>query len=343
MKSDTITTATEFRDHVFDSIFESVSLSPAPTDGDGIHIGIVDSVNQPPQWAYNEHHIYTTESFVDLDIKHFEIEHGMLIFDIIRRIAPKATFSFYQVVGEERENIGVSEYSHAIDRAIEDGVDLLNISLGAPNQIPAKSSPYYPPIERAVDSGILPIAAIGNLEYEDGPKQYVYGPANLPSVVSVGGCETLCPEPKKEANRKRRGGPYSFEDSSLDQVFCGQNECAGGGACIRNNFTRPYPDNTKPLDGDPEVLAPSYVPTISHTKAIEDIGVKYGTSFATPIVVGVIAKTLSETEASVNEIMDHVHEILASSGAQVDDYPAPKLDAFNFMTRIRRKVSEPIS
>lgn len=333
-----IESAVDFRNHVFDAVFEGVSLTAHQGDGEGVHVGIIDSVYQPSQYLQRKYDIYSTDTFIDVDSKTVDTSHGLQVFDTVSRIVPSATFSFYQAIGPDG-NSYVGPYERAIRQAITDEVDVLNMSLGAPNQIPAKASPYYPPIRDAIDEGVGPVAASGNLEYEEGPKQYVYAPANIPEVVGVGGSETLCPRPARKQSKVRERGPYSFESDSRDRAFCSQRGCTNGEPCIRNNAVRPYPNNTKPLDGKPDVLAPAHHPSFPEINIAEDVDMIPGTSFAAPIVTGTIAKVIDELGVTTEEILGLLPDILTESGERVDGTPATKLDAFNFRKRLESELS----
>lgn len=337
MTGNEINTAEDYRSYILNSIFEDIGLITSPTDGSGIHIGIVDSVHQPPEWIRHKFDIYSTRQFVDSDSELCDIGHGIEIFDIICRIVPKATFSFYQAFGSERHT-GVTPYTNAIDRAIEDNVDILNLSLGAPNQIPARASPYYPPIERAIENDIIPVAAAGNLEYDDGPKQYIYSPANIPEVVAVSGSETICPATPVDENRAQKDGPYHFSSDDQEYAFCSYQGCVDGTPCVRKKSTRPWSRNTKPLNEKPDVLAPAHFPTIVESQSIEDVKLKRGTSYSAPLVTGAIAKCLYESDLLPENIIDKLPGLLTESGDSVDNYPAPKFNAFNFESRIKKEV-----
>jgi subtilisin family serine protease len=329
-----IKTAEDFRDYVLRSIFEDVELSPGVSEGKGIHIGIVDSVYTPPVWAEQEYDIYNRRSVIEEEVDRFEVEHGMEVFDILSRIVPRARFSFYQTIRRDGR-AGVSNFTEAIELAIKDGVDLLNLSFGAPNQIPAKASPYYPPIEKALDSDILPIAAAGNLEYKDGPKKYVYAPANLPGVVAVGGSETLCPEDPPGDPRMTTKGPYQFNLDSEETLYCSHRGCIDETPCIRHNAVRAWPENTEPHNGKPDVLAPAHFPSKASNSSVEDVDLKRGSSYAAPIVTGAIARALCETDTETSEILDSIHDLLHESGRRVDDFPAKKLNSYNLQRRMK--------
>ncbi|SES10327.1 fervidolysin. Serine peptidase. MEROPS family S08A [Gracilibacillus ureilyticus] len=71
----------------------------------------------------------------------------------------------------------LSDIVEAIDYAIEQNVDVLNLSFGSPDF----SNIEYNAIQRAVDNGIIVVASAGN----NGNSEYMY-PASYHNVISVG-------------------------------------------------------------------------------------------------------------------------------------------------------------
>lgn len=102
--------------------------------------------------------------------------HGTHVFGICSSIAPAASYYIYKVLGGD----GLGVYSNvvkAIYEAIEDGVDIINMSLGGDKH----EKDLEIAIEKAEKSGILVICASGNT----GRNQILF-PANQETVVAVG-------------------------------------------------------------------------------------------------------------------------------------------------------------
>lgn len=75
--------------------------------------------------------------------------------------------------------------ARATDVAVSAGVDVISMSLGGPGRMPLSESA----IKRAVDAGIVVVAAAGN----DGPNGGVGFPGAYPDVVTVAACTTDTP------------------------------------------------------------------------------------------------------------------------------------------------------
>src|SRR6185436_329266 len=90
-----------------------------------------------------------------------------------------------------------SDVIEAIDFATENrkqlGIDVINLSLGAPVTQPYRDDPMCEAVERAVAAGIIVVVAAGNYGF-DKEGRYVFGsiatPGNDPSVITVGAVDT---------------------------------------------------------------------------------------------------------------------------------------------------------
>ena len=90
-----------------------------------------------------------------------------------------------------------SDVIEAVDFAVENkrelGIDVINLSLGAPVTQPYRDDPLCEAVERAVAAGIVVVVAAGNYGIDREGRQ-VYGsvatPGNDPSVITVGALDT---------------------------------------------------------------------------------------------------------------------------------------------------------
>jgi serine protease AprX len=90
-----------------------------------------------------------------------------------------------------------SDVIEAVDFATENrkalGIDVINLSLGAPVTQPYRDDPLCEAVERAVAAGIIVVVAAGNYGIDKEGRQ-VYGsvatPGNDPSVITVGAVDT---------------------------------------------------------------------------------------------------------------------------------------------------------
>ena len=100
-------------------------------------------------------------------------------FSIAPGVAPEATILGYRVFGCAGSSDVVAE---AIDRAVQDGADVINMSLGAPFGGAAGDDPTSVAAQNAVDAGVIVVAAAGNA----GPSAFIVGsPSTAEGVISV--------------------------------------------------------------------------------------------------------------------------------------------------------------
>lgn len=97
---------------------------------------------------------------------------------IVAGIAPGATIRPYQVF-DFAGCASTNAIATAIDAAIDDGVDVLNLSLGSPGRT---SAVLGEALERAQQAGMLVVAAAGNDALVDQPSV----PAEHPAAIGVG-------------------------------------------------------------------------------------------------------------------------------------------------------------
>jgi minor extracellular serine protease Vpr len=104
---------------------------------------------------------------------------------VITGVAPKAWLGSYKVFGSPGVNDGAPEDAilKAIDDAVADGMDVINLSLGSSLAERPEDDPEVQALERAAVMGVLVVAAAGN----NGPDPVsISSPATAPSVIAVG-------------------------------------------------------------------------------------------------------------------------------------------------------------
>lgn len=100
----------------------------------------------------------------------------------ISGIAPKAYLGNYKVFAQSGSTT-TNRIILAIEAAVCDGMDIINLSLGQSNPLPPSADPSAAAINNAVASGVLVVAAVGN----SGPGARTLGsPATMGPVLSVG-------------------------------------------------------------------------------------------------------------------------------------------------------------
>ena len=157
--------------------------------GDGIKIGVIDTgINLEHPDFFNSDQLsrfLKGYDFVENDsIPQDTNGHGTQVTGIIAAdgqligIAPKVEIFSYRV-SSDGESVPSDLIIKAINRAVEDRVDIINISLGV-NMTHAKIDNA---VNNAIDHGIVVVAAAGN----SGPDKSTIGsPARNPNAITVG-------------------------------------------------------------------------------------------------------------------------------------------------------------
>ena len=103
----------------------------------------------------------------------------------ISGVAPKAYLGNYKVFGTPGYNDGSSDSAilKALDDAVADGMDIINLSLGDDLAPRLSDDPEVQAIERAARAGVIVVVAAGN----NGPDpNTISTPATAPSAIAVG-------------------------------------------------------------------------------------------------------------------------------------------------------------
>lgn len=249
---------------------------------------------------------------------------------------------FYQAVNEEN-SLPIGSFSDAITTAIEDNVDILNISAGDPWPARVEANPAVTEIKRALEEDITVVASAGNYNPEEQEsKPPVHCPSAYDPVISVGGLVVNCPiEPGEEPEQidddsigpyyVLRDDEYDDEYSPYNEVYCGGNGCIDGKSCITSQKDDAWDFNPLPTGNKPDVLAPMHVlfqnnensPSQLSSKfdaEEEEFVIKSGTSFAAPLVSASLANIFAEIKELNEEIpLPHkVREAVRAGGAAVD-------------------------
>jgi hypothetical protein len=103
----------------------------------------------------------------------------------ISGMAPGAFLGSYKIFGTP----GINDFTTtaaiiaAINDAVTDGMDVLNLSLGSLNYLPPAEDPEIAALESAIKAGVVVVAAAGN----DGPSAHtIENPGAAPDVITVG-------------------------------------------------------------------------------------------------------------------------------------------------------------
>jgi subtilisin len=235
--------------------------------GVGVTVGVIDSgvdTNHPDLTVQGGENTVTGESPGDFGDNGGH--HGTHVAGIIaahgqpgkgmRGVAPGATLRSYRVFGEGSDSASNFAIAKAIDRAVADGCDLINMSLGGGPQDPATSSA----IADARAAGSLVIIAAGN--DSRGPVSF---PAADPRAIAVSAMGRVGTFPTGAVEEGDVQAPFGTDKANFIAAFSNigpQIALTGTGVGI--------------------------ISTVPGGYAIMD-----GTSMACPAVTGVAARLLS--------------------------------------------------
>jgi thermitase len=140
----------------------SISDAQSWSTGNGITVGIIDGgtdYNHPILAGKN----ISGYDFVDEDLDPFDVTggnasgHGTFVAGIINLVAPDANIRVYRVINQFGEGDGFT-LAKAIERAVNEGCDVINISL----TLTGRHLAVKEAIEYANSQGCLVVAAAGN-------------------------------------------------------------------------------------------------------------------------------------------------------------------------------------
>lgn len=146
--------------------------------GENVVIALIDSGVSSSQLDMKN--VVEKVSDGDLDINgHGTMMCSLIVGDVdgVAGIAPDATVYSYMVVDNEDGKVDSEKLYEAINQAINDKVDIINISLGSFKE----NEKVRTAIEAALSEGIIVVSSAGDYEAAD-----MLFPANMDGVISVG-------------------------------------------------------------------------------------------------------------------------------------------------------------
>ncbi len=188
----------------------------------------------------------------------------------ISGIAPMAYLGNYKALTVPTEGFGLDgnspEIAKAIDQAVADGMNVINLSIGEPEVAPRRDI-VVQALDNAAAAGVVPVVAAGN-DYDVAGLGSIGSPANAPAAITVAAST---------------GGAWGTQpDVMADFSSAGPSPIS----------LLPKPDVTAP-----GVSVLSSVPTADHWEEWD------GTSMATPEVAGAAALLLqSHPSWTVQEV-----------------------------------------
>ncbi|WP_042221418.1 S8 family serine peptidase [Oceanobacillus manasiensis] len=194
-------------DVVFPETFNNTSYT-----GKGVKVGVIDTGID-----YNHPDLKTNYvkgyDLVDLDDDPMETKpnqgiptlHGTHVAGIIaadgemKGVAPDAEIYAYRALGPGGSGTSVQVIA-AMEQAVKDGVDVMNLSLG--NNVNGPDYPTSLAVNRAAELGVAVVIANGN----NGPAEWTVGsPATASKAISVGATSPARQNPYLYARWKDRG------------------------------------------------------------------------------------------------------------------------------------------
>lgn len=152
-------------------------------DGTGKTVAVVDSGFQKPDFSLKTWKDIAGFSNSPED----KVGHGTHVAGCVNQLAPEAEIVAVRVMGPDgtgRPSDIVKGIEWVIDNQQKYGIDVMNLSLGAgPDGYPYYLDPINMAVEKAIDNGIAVVNAAGN----SGPDAKTIGsPADDPEAITVG-------------------------------------------------------------------------------------------------------------------------------------------------------------
>jgi len=323
----------EVQSYILEAQFRSMNVPTTAGTGEGVHIGIIDSAHELPDHFTEQYHVNQGEQnkFIDCSGGHSS-PHCLLVFNQLSAIAENAEFSIYHAI-DEKGKLRLGPYADAISKALDDGVDIVNISAGDPWRGPIQANPNVSETKRLLENGVTTVAAAGNYyPNSQDSKPPVHCPSAAKNVISVGSYATHCPRSTDEVSATSKQGPYFIRHDQSDrhatsgETFCGEQGCLEGESCITNQTESAWERNPLPTGDKPDVLTPMH---IIKRDVDENPYIGTGTSYAAPLVAGSLGCIFGELRDTGETIPrpDKVRDAVHRSSCGLNSIRAGKYDA----------------
>lgn len=213
--------------------------------------------------------------------------------------------------------------AQAIADAADAGEDIINISGGIPHECGGLCAVSREAELAAEVDDVCIIAATGNQTEEEIGPLGVHCPALIDSVIGVGGFVSFCTAP---LDRSDESGQWWAENDRFHGPFCGETgDCCIGETCEQNRTSAIWNGNVSFHNAAPDVLAP---PVSVWGSALDELTVQVGTSFAAPLVSGILSRILGDLfDRHEHPELEEVHDAIRYTGTQLDEGGYPKLNA----------------
>lgn len=342
----------DFKNEYNAALSELVGIDAIDSTGDGVDIAVVDTAYTAGGVAEN----LLVKNRRDLspvgDQQQIKYSHGTRVLSVLAGVAPEAGYYLYRVktarslinenkrrqdrpFDDDRDKLNGANRRIllAVEQAIEDDVDIINLSVGT-HHPSCNNCVFEEAIKTAKEANIAVIAAIGNESDRRG--HHVICPALTDGVLSVGGMVNKCGANFQSHTDDRRiwaDIPRKDSCTTRQGPFCSFDGCAPNYECDENCDEQWWDKNIRHFGGNPHVLAPVHRPEKRNNIVI----FSPGTSFAAPITAGAIALILdSMSELSVD--IDQVLNAIRNGGPEIqgpDGQLATRLDVAESLQKIK--------
>ena len=201
----------------------TLGLQNSQWTGRGIGVAVVDSgLEMSSEFRYRVTGFYDfTKGGVDAVPAYDDYGHGTHVASLIggsgalssntanRGLAPNVRFTILKALdknGAGYTSDVIRAIDFAVDKRVELGIHIINLSLGHPIAQPAAVDPLVQAVERASRAGIVVVVAAGNMGVNPATGKTGYAgitsPGNAPSAITVGAAKT-----HDTVSRKRRPHP----------------------------------------------------------------------------------------------------------------------------------------
>jgi hypothetical protein len=234
---------------------------------------------------------------------------------------------------DDKTSISQMSLARAVNAAIDDGVDILNISAGRsrPNCVQGALCSYCAEVQRAERNGISVVASAGNH-----PGDVVHCPSSTIEAISVGGAEIECTYNMPRVPQNPTNNPPQaywtrlwsdwddYPESAASGAYCSTRDCSSnGGDCDKHKNPKGWERNPISSGRKPDVLAP-----VDYAAEVDD-GYPFvwaASSFAAPVTTGILAGTLSDLNPSHYSPVQ-IQDAIRSSSVNINGPSAGLLNA----------------